>query len=344
MSTSIRDLILQNDPLAAAILLEDAAELEHLLLEGRAPNVNYKVLPTSKTPLLLAVGPASVHTLMVEHLLDHGGADVELGESCHQITPLMAACNVENYSLVELLLQRGAQPNAQSVDGKTALIQMAKLGNLNLVRLLLQWGANPSIYDEQAKNALMYACSENRIEIVRFLLQHIDNNNNNNNAQEASAAGRRVANDYKVDTPLWYACAAGHMEVVKVLIEEGGAKIEYRLDGTVYSTTPLMEACEWGHFQVVQLLLEHGADVSSLTGRKALALARRSGYHKVEQLMEFWTKRLRELQSFLEAGGPADQDTVPASLVPLILSQTGKRPQLTHVILSLRVDVLASRG
>jgi ankyrin repeat protein len=337
MSTSIRDMILQTDPLAAAILQEDVTELEHFLqrmAEGASSaSVNYKVpFTASNTPLLLAIGPSPVHTTMAQHLLDHG-ADVEIGESVHEITPLMAACNMENESLVALLLERGALVNAQSADGKTALIHTAKLGNLPLVRRLLEFDSDPGIYDEQAKNALMYACSENRIEIVRYLLlQH------QQKKEEGAAAG---VDDYKVDTPLWYACAAGHSEVVRVLMEEFGATIEYRMDGTVYSTTPLMEACEWGHYQVVELLLEHGADVLSRTGRKALALARRSGYHKVVTLMELWTKRLRALEAFVEARGLAEE--LPASLVPLILSQTGRRPQLTHDILSLRVDVLASR-
>jgi len=327
------------DPLCAAILQEDVQELEHLLLQG-AP-VNYKVPRTSNTPLMIAVGPSPTHTLMVQHLLDHQ-ARVDVGESFHGITPLMAACNVGNYKLAELLLRRGAKVNAQSADGKTALIRMARKGNLNIVKLLLQWGAELHVFDEQAKNALMYACSENQIHVVKYLLQPP--------TTEANVG----VNEYKVDTPLWHACAAGHADIVRLLVEEGNAKIEYRLDGTIYSTTPLMEACEWGHLAVVQILLEHGASVTSRTGRKALLLAQRSGYQEVVQLMEFWQKRLVALESLLEPEGPLaaamENDTtaaagpVPVSLIPVILSLVGKRPDLTHRILNLRVDILLSCG
>jgi ankyrin repeat protein len=237
----------------------------------------------------------------------------------------MAACNVQNFNLAELLLQRGADVNAQSVDGKTALIQTARLGSLDLFRLLLTWGADLSIYDEQAKNALMYACSENRETIVRYLM----------------AQPHTGVNDYKVDTALWYAAAAGHAGVVQLLIE-AGALIEYRLDGTIYSTTPLMEACEWGHVDVVELLLHHGADVGNRTGRKALNLARRSGYHDVVASMERWEKRLDALCSFIDDRGPTG-DTVPASALPLILQKAGCRPELTHRILRYRIDVLERR-
>lgn len=323
-SETIRDMIIDGDAVAAAILYEDPEALERHLIQFQA-SVNYRVRHTANTPLLLAVGPDAVHTAMARILLDHG-ADVHEGETVHGISPLMAACNVENMDLADLLLQRGADVNAQSVDGKTALIRMARLGSLELFRLLLRWGADVNIYDEQAKNALMYACSENRESIVRFLMEQ----------------PHTGVNDYKVDTALWYAAAAGHAGIVRLLID-AGALIEYRLDGTIYSTTPLMEACEWGHVEVVELLLHHGADVDSLTGRKAMKLARRSGYHEVVTSMERWQKRLLALSSFLDEGGPTDA-TAPTSLLPLILERAGQRPELTHRILRLRIDILARRN
>ena len=239
-----------------AIQQHNVTRLQNLLSTGNKDTtanggvsykVNYQIVGTTKTPLLLAVGPWPVHTQMVQLLLEHG-ANVEDGESYHGISPLMAAVNVQNISLVELLLNHGAQVNTQAADGKTPLIQMARAGNLPILQLLLDWGAQVPIYDEQAKNALMYACSENRLTIVQYLLTlptvHV--------------------NDYKVDTPLWHACAAGHVEIVLELLHHG-AHIEYRLDGTIYSTTPLMEACEWGHDPVVELLLYYGASVTSRT-------------------------------------------------------------------------------
>ena len=321
---AIRDMTVHGDgdAVVEAIQDEDPTALEQALQNG--VKVNYRVLHTSKTPLLLAVGPDRVHTMMVMKLLEFG-ANVQEGESFHGISPLMAACNVQNVDIAEFLLQRGAHVNAQSVDGKTALIQTARSGNLELFRLLLQWGADLSIYDEQAKNALMYACSENRLNIVRYLM-----------SQPQSGV-----NDYKVDTALWYASAAGNADVVRLLIDSG-ALLEYRLEGTIYSTTPLMEACEWGHVNVVELLLQNGAEVKSLTGRKALNLARRSGYHEVVSLMERWEKRLETVVAFLDEGGLAE-NMVSASLLPLIIAQGGRRPDLTHRILRYRMDDLARR-
>lgn len=314
---NVGDMILQEDPVTAAIFHEDPDALENILQKEGAL-VNYHVQHTCKTPLLLAVGPKPVHTALARVLLDHG-ANVQEGETAHLISPLMAACNVGNLELAGLLLDRNAQVNAQSADGKTALIQMARGGNLEVFELLLDRGADLTIYDEQAKNALMYACSENRQNIVRYLMSRPHNG----------------VNDYKVDTPLWYAAAAGHAGIVKLLIE-AGASVEYRTDGTIYSTTPLMEACEWGHLDVVKLLLQNGAEVASPTGRKALILARRAGYSEVVVMMEQWQKRLEALYRFVDEGGPA-KDSIPSSLLPFILHRGGRRPDTNYRILRSRI-------
>jgi len=57
--------------------------------------------------------------------------------------------------------------------------------------------------------------------------------------------------------PLWCAAAAGHLNIVKLLIRE---------DAVVNSTTktnstPLRAACFDGHYEIVKYLVEHGAGV-----------------------------------------------------------------------------------
>lgn len=57
--------------------------------------------------------------------------------------------------------------------------------------------------------------------------------------------------------PLWCAAAAGHLNIVKLLIRE---------DAIVNSTTktnstPLRAACFDGHYEIVKYLVEHGAGV-----------------------------------------------------------------------------------
>jgi len=343
--SSMNPAMMDENELAVSILNNDLMTLERLLKENGA-SVNEPIAPTYSTPLLLAVGPEPIHTRMVQILLEYG-ANVQVGESFHQVTPLMAACNVENYDIVLLFLHGGANINVRSVDGKTALIQTARIGNLNVFQLLLEWGADKSLYDEQAKNALMYACSENRISIVQYLMTPQEQQQQSTSSSPIDLSITTGVNDYKVDTALWYAAASGHVEIVQLLLD-GGAWIEYRQDGTIYSTTPLMEACEWGHVDVVETLLYYGAQVDNLTGRKAMNLARRSGYHDVVSVLEKWEKRLKNLiDRFVkqpEEGSAIEDATIPANLLPTILERPGRRPDLIYQILRRRMDILISEG
>ena len=70
-------------------------------------------------------------------------------------------------------------------------------------------------------------------------------------------------------------CASleGHLEIVRFLVEHGGASVNA---ATTDGCTALMLACENGrHLEVVRLLLQHGADKHLLAhdGRTAHALA-----------------------------------------------------------------------
>lgn len=56
-------------------------------------------------------------------------------------------------------------------------------------------------------------------------------------------------------TPLWCAAAAGHVQLVKLLVRRG-AKVNAT---TETNSTPLRAACFDGHYDIVKFLVEHGA-------------------------------------------------------------------------------------
>jgi len=317
---------------------------------------------------LEAVGPSSTHTEMVRILLSHCTtnirlvAEIPLVSTSLMTTPLGKACLLENYDLVRLLLEHyyknktDLQENRQREEGclgsslqldrivdyswgdrRTPLIHMAKRGNLPLVRLLVeQGGADILRYDQQAMNPLMHACTENHHHVVKYLLDHYASCN------PSVKARVDYVNHYKVDTAIWYASAHGHADIVTLLIDRG-AKIEYRLDGTVYSSTPLMEACQWGHLDVVRVLLEHGADPSNKTGDKALKMAKSAGYQQVVDLMTRWARKLRALEEFA-IGSDSNATTrltpSPPSLLPMIFTMAAKRYDLVFRIVCQRGDMI----
>lgn len=55
--------------------------------------------------------------------------------------------------------------------------------------------------------------------------------------------------------PLWCAAAAGHIDIVKLLVSHG-AKVN---STTRTNSTPLRAACFDGHLEIVKYLVAHGA-------------------------------------------------------------------------------------
>lgn len=76
--------------------------------------------------------------LYIADLLIRNGASVELGA----LTPLMKAAQIGNIETATYLLQCGANINAQTVLGKTALFYACKNGHTKVAYLLFQFGAN----------------------------------------------------------------------------------------------------------------------------------------------------------------------------------------------------------
>ncbi len=60
--------------------------------------------------------------------------------------------------------------------------------------------------------------------------------------------------------PLWCAAAAGHTQIVKLLVERGASVNST----TKTNSTPLRAACFDGHFEIVKYLVERGAGKLSL--------------------------------------------------------------------------------
>ena len=79
--------------------------------------------------------------------------------------------------------------------------------------------------------------------------------------------------------PLWCAAAAGHFEVVKLLIKHG-ANVN---NTTLTNSTPLRAACFDGHLEIVKHLVECGADIeiANRHGHTCLMIACYKGQSKI---------------------------------------------------------------
>jgi ankyrin repeat protein len=128
--------------------------------------------------------------------------------------------------VMRMLLKAGAEVNARTPDGDTALML-----------------ASFFTHEDRERNA---NSNEQHEKAVRLLVE----------------AGASIENEPYHYTPLAYAAYQGHDQIVHLLIERG-ARVDGDADqdkGLTYVNTPLMMAAIQGHYQTAMSLLRGGAN------------------------------------------------------------------------------------
>ena len=124
------------------------------------------------TPLTHAV--ARGHADCVRLLLDNG-ADPNAQVHSLAKTALLAAASVavvtaDTVDIVGLLLHSGADPNVATSSGRTALMSAARAGNVDAVRLLLAFGADPKATDRWDRTAISLATEQLQTAVEAVLI------------------------------------------------------------------------------------------------------------------------------------------------------------------------------
>lgn len=124
-------------------------------------------------------------------------------------TALAHAAKEQQSSIVEFLLQYGADPNIECVERHTALIYASAsvwVINKDSIRALLRYGARPNAVTIGGKSALHFVADKGDVEAAKLLV--------------AAGADVNLADKCGL-TPLMNAAQAGHVEMVKFLLERG---------------------------------------------------------------------------------------------------------------------------
>ena len=227
------------DPKLAALIL--AARAGDSKSVGKMIAANPELLnakdKTGNTPLHHATGFGNLATMKV--LLERG-ADVNAGNR-RRSTPLLWSLHDE--AKVRLLLAHGANVNAKTVDGRSAIYQAASMGNaVSVLRLLLESGANPN---EKTLTGMMplIAASRGNVDAMRLLIE-----------KKADVSAKNAAGG----TALMAAASTGRPDAVRLLLAKG-ADPNAR---TKRNESALADAATAGNEEVVRLLLDAGAAVN----------------------------------------------------------------------------------
>jgi ankyrin repeat protein len=164
----------------------------------------------------------------------------------------LLACQNGNASIVELLLEHGADPNTTSRGGETVLMTAARTGKPGPVKALLARGADANAKERRGQTALMWAAADGHAEVVELLIK-------------AGADIHATLPDSGF-TPFFFAVREGRTDVVRVLLKAGAdvneAMQPKKPNGKSVrkGTSALVLAVENGHFELALALLEAGAD------------------------------------------------------------------------------------
>ena len=236
----------------------------------------------------VSIDPSSC--LIVKQLINRG-ANINAVTNDEKLTPLMLACKNKNVSVVNCLLQNGANValtsdngwtalhfvvdefndsseilrsllnygadvNARSIDNETPLMVASRSWYVETVSLLIEQGAYVDLQDEKDNTALHNAVSRKSEEIVGTLL---------------NAGASNLCNSQGM-TPLLLACSKGYVAMVENLIKQPEITKEQRINALeLLGASVLIEECilenadlhDWKGFKYIKHgMIERFADPS----------------------------------------------------------------------------------
>jgi ankyrin repeat protein len=196
---------------------ENAAEVARTLLDaGAEPDALAGLYGGRCTTLALLVSSsppeeAGVQVALVHALIDHGAAITPKGEGAW-VSPVETALVFNKRDAARALVERGAPI--------LTVAAAAGLGRIDAVRRML-----PAATPEDRHRAMALAAQSGQPEIVGLLIDAGEDPNRYN-----------PPGTHSHSPPLHQAIAAGHLNVVKLLLERG-ARLDIR--DTIYHGTPL---------------------------------------------------------------------------------------------------------
>jgi ankyrin repeat protein len=236
-----------NTPIIYSLLM-DNAKIFSLLYDNNTdlniPNMH------GTTPLMVSVMMKEDNTFydidIIRKLLDKG-ANPNAATIDSKTTALHSVSEIGNNTFVSLLLTKKylANINQQNINGSTALNLAVEFEHLDTVKILLENGADPNIPDVHNVTAIFSAVSENLYEITNELLKKKANPNvwNNDGFSPICMAVMRNPNT----------------NILELLLDNG-ADINDKSKLPEGTHTPLHEAVYQLNVVFIKYLLERGAN------------------------------------------------------------------------------------
>ncbi|XP_023246581.1 protein phosphatase 1 regulatory subunit 16A isoform X2 [Copidosoma floridanum] len=227
------------------------------------------------------------------------------------LTALHQCCIDDNEEMMKLLVEFGADVNAEDSEKWTPLHAAATCGHLHLVRYLIAKGANLLAVNADGNMPYDICEDEKTLDCIegemarRGVTQElIDETRASTEVQMlldlqklASVGGDLEYKDHHGATSLHIAAANGYLRVVEFLLDQHvSTDVE---DNDRWQ--PVHAAACWGHLEVLELLVQNGADLNAKNKHEETPADICEDPEIRERIMELRTeqesKKLREAQN-----------------------------------------------
>ena len=226
-------------PLGQACYMDKPDLVDALLQKGADPNLKYGRL--RQCAMQHAAEDERGHVRCVELLLQYG-ADLNAQDS-DKVTALHNVCTMENVELFDFLLANGANLNILDVDSETPLIRAILARNPYMIKGLITAGCDVNYPNGDPLEYLLRAVPP-IMDCIHTFIEH----------------GVNLDKSTYMNT----ACASNNIEMMKILKSHG---VSVNSTSFIFNFTPLHQGCVSlvATHTVVELLLEWGAYVDPVS-------------------------------------------------------------------------------
>ncbi|KAK1884191.1 Poly [ADP-ribose] polymerase tankyrase-1 [Dissostichus eleginoides] len=199
-------------------------------------------------------------------------------------TPLHFAAGYNRVSVVEYLLQHGADVHAKDKGGLVPLHNACSYGHYEVAELLVRHGASVNVADLWKFTPLHEAAAKGKYEICKLLLKHgadpTKKNRDGNTPLDLVKDGDTDIQDLlRGDAALLDAAKKGCLARVQKLCSPDNINCR---DTQGRNSTPLHLAAGYNNLEVAEYLLEHGADVNAQDKGGLIPLHNAASYGHVD--------------------------------------------------------------
>ncbi|XP_062265391.1 histone-lysine N-methyltransferase EHMT2 isoform X1 [Platichthys flesus] len=230
-----------------------------MLMEGIDPTYQ----PDSQNRRSALHAAAQRGLLEVCYILVQAGAQIDAQDKDLR-TPLVEAIINNHIEVARYLVQNSACVYHVEEDGYTGLHHAAKQGNLEMVRMLLETGqVDVNAQDSGGWTPIIWAAEHKHLDVIKVLL---------NRGADVTISDKSPLSLQELNVCLHWAAYAGNVDIAELVLNAGCSLASVNMHGD----SPLHIAAREGYLECVTLFLSRGADIDVMNreGDTPLTLAR----------------------------------------------------------------------